>query len=407
MKKITAITFIGGMFASQVMAANYDLYLTGSTAFRANVFTACGALYDGGAPASANDGTGSTPASSDSIWTMSGTCVTSGLTSGSDTLTIHALWTGSVQGLSGLLNKDQLVFLASATKGSTTLVTNDASAAFSDVFSSPTLDPLPTGSFTEKKVAVQPFTFVKSVAPGGVQSITNITWQQLNTLLGSSDGSAPLSYFTGKANDATTNIYLVHRTLDSGTRVTTVQEAKHTGSITVNYYDPVSDSYVPATTNRGPDAFGPGYVGGSDVKAIMQTNTFGNQAIAYLSMSDAKGITGVNWQNLLAFNGNYPIANYVPGVAPTTNDYSPIIWGKYSFWAFECLDWPQSGQWGTYTDQNLSFAQLTSITAKLSGTGVGSIDNTILLSQPAGTATAIRLTDIQVSRPAVGGIISP
>jgi hypothetical protein len=44
---------------------------------------------------------------------------------------------------------------------------------------------------------------------------------------------------------------------------------------------------------------------------------------------------------------------------------------------------------------------------KLSGTGTGSIDNEIFLSEAAGTATAVRLNEMQVSRPAVGGPIAP
>jgi hypothetical protein len=405
MKKTILFSLFGGVLGmTPVMAANFDLYINGSTAFRANAFAACQKLYDGGVPSSANNGTGS-PASSDSRWTMSGTCANLGLTSGSDTLTIHALWNGSVQGISSLANKDALVFLSSATPGTSTLVTNTSSACLSDVFSSPTLFPLSSGSFTEKKVCVQPFVFVKSTAPGGVQAIGNVNWQQLQYLLGS--GVSPLSYFTGKASDAGTNIYLVHRTLDSGTRVATVQEGQFIGSIAINYYDPATDSFITALTNRGPAVFGAGYVGGGDVKAVMQTNTPGNQSIAYLSIADAKGITGINWEKMCAFNGNYPIANYVPGVAPTTNDYTPICFGKYSFWAFEVLDWPKSGQWGTYSDQNLSFTQLNNIMNKLSGTGTGSIDNEVFLSEAAGTATAVRLSEMQVSRPAVSGLISP
>lgn len=411
MKKTILFSLFGGVLGmTSVMAANFDLYINGSSAFRNNAYGACRALYDGGAPSSANNGTGS-PSASDSRWTMTGTAVNLGLTTGADTLTIHALWNGSVQGISSLGNKDALVFLKSAVAGDASLVTNTASAALSDVFSDPTLTPLSSASFTEKKVCVQPFIFVKSVAPGGVQSITNVTWQQLVTLLGSSSGSAPLSYFTGKASDYGTNIYLLHRTLDSGTRVTTVQEGKYIGSVSVNYYDPTSDTYIPATTNRGPAFFGPGYVGGGDVKAILQTNYVGNQAIAYLSFADAKGITGVNWAKMLAYNGNYPIANYVPGVAPVTNDFSAICNGTYSFWAYEVLDWPKSTQWGTYTDQNLSFTQLNNIMNKLSGSGTGSIDNEIVKSMipvsGVSAATAVRLSEMLVSRPAVGGVISP
>ncbi|MDR3459131.1 MAG: hypothetical protein P4N60_16940 [Verrucomicrobiae bacterium] len=404
MKKTMFLSLALGLAtAAPVMAVNYDLYISGSTAFRVNAHDACGKLFD--TIQTGNNGTGAA-ASSDSRWTMTGTCVNSGLTSGSDTLTIHALWTGSVQGLSAMLNKDQLVFLASGANGNPTLVTNSSSLAFSDVFSSPTLDPLPSGSFTETKVAVQPFVFVRSKGPGGVQSINNVTWQQLNTLLGASGGSAPLSYFTGNQNDHGTNIYLVHRSLDSGTRVTTVQEAQYVGSILVNYYDSVGDAYSPATTNMGPAAFGPGYVGGGDVKTVLNFANPGNQAIGYLSFADAKGVGPANWANMLAFNGQYPILNYTNGItAPTTNDFQPVYTGKYSFWAFEIIASPKTGQWGTYTDQNLSFSQLTAIINKLKGTGVGSIDNEIANSGSA--RTAIRLSEMQVSRPAVGGVISP
>ena len=402
MKKTIALTlFTGLLAASQVMAANYDLYICGSTAFRANVWAACGKLYD--SVQTGNNGSG-TAASSDSKWTMSGAS-TSVLGNNTDTLTIHALWTGSVQGQSALANKDQLAFLKTATPGDATLVTNSASLAFSDVFSAPTIVPLPSGSFTETRVAAQPFVFVKSVAPGGVQSINNITWQQLVTILGSSGGSAPLSYFTGNLNDYTTNIYMLHRTLDSGTRVTTVQEGKYIGTVNINYYDPVGDGFVSATTNRGPAQFGPGYVGGGDIKTALQYANPGNQSIAYLSFGDAKTVTGSNWEKILSYNGQYPILNFVPGAPPATNDFTPIINGKYSFWAWEMLDSPKSTQWGTYTDQNLSFAQLTTAVNKLKGTGVGSIDNEIATS--GALRTAIRISEMNVSRAAVGGVISP
>ena len=41
MKKSIVISILGGlMAAAPVMAANYDMYVTGSTAFRPNVFSA-------------------------------------------------------------------------------------------------------------------------------------------------------------------------------------------------------------------------------------------------------------------------------------------------------------------------------------------------------------------------------
>jgi hypothetical protein len=409
MKKTIALTLFTSLIAvTQVMATNYDLYVSGSTAFRKNAYAAFNKLFDNPSSSLAlgNNGTGSTNAAAqDTRWTMSGTAATLLGTTNTDTLTIHALWTGSVQGLSALVNKDQLVFLKNATAGDATTSTNTSTIAFSDVFAAPTLDPLPSGSFSENEVAVQPFVFVKSAASKGVSSVTNITWQQLVTLLGSSTGSTPLANLTGNPNDVATNVYLVHRSLDSGTRVTTVQEGKYTGTVTINYYDSNSDSYFLATTNRGPAAFGAGYVGGPDVVTALGYSTPGNQGIGYLSWSDAKGITGTSWDRVLSYNGVYPTLNFTPGTVPSTNDFTPIITGKYSFWAFEMLDAPKSGQYGTYTDQNLGFTQLTAIINKLKGSGSGSIDQEIL-NTTGNARTAIRLGDMQVGRATVGGVIS-
>ena len=189
--------------------------------------------------------------------------------------------------------------------------------------------------------------------------------------------------------------------------MTTVQEASYIGTIPIYYWDTTGNSFIVATTNRGPAIFGAGYVGGGDIKTVMQDPKSGNQSIAYLSIGDAKGITGTVWSQMVAFNGQYPIANFAPGLA-APYDYSPIINGKYSFWAYEMLDWPKSSQWtgSGYTDQNLSFTQLNNIMNKLSGTGTGSVDNEVLLSEPGG-ATAIRLSEMTATRTAVGGPIAP
>lgn len=419
MKKSIAISILGGlMAAAPVMAANYDMYITGSTAFRPNVFAACSKIFDNGAPADSNKGTSSAPGSGDNQWTMVGTCTNLGVTSGSDTLTIHALFTGSVQGISAMLNKDQLVFFASGTRNTTTLVTNTASIAFSDVFSKPALYHLPTdGSFAEDQVAVQPFAFFKSTGTGGVGAVNNITAQQLYAFL--QPGLLPLSYLTGNPNDVGTNVYLIHRTLDSGTRVTTVAESKYIGGIKIRYYNPAGDNYINATTNRGPAQFGAGYVGGSDLRGALQTATVGGEAIGYLSVADGRTVNGSAWENILAYNGVYPCSNWGAGGqgSATTNNYSNVTSGKYSFWAQEILDHPAtSAEWNTFLSagQNLSFSQLNALIGRLeatySGTGTlnGSIDYEIELSKTVSPyATAVRLGDMQVGRSAVGGVISP
>jgi hypothetical protein len=98
----------------------------------------------------------------------------------------------------------------------------------------------------------------------------------------------------------------------------------------------------------------------------------------------------------------------------TTNDFSPVCNGQYTFWATEELAYPgTSTQWGHQSGQNLSYTQLGTIISVLEGqyTGTalpGSLDYEIVLSQTAAPyATAIRLGDMNVGRTAVGGIITP
>ena len=62
MKKILTMAVLGGLFAASTLQAQVNIYLSGSTAFRANVFRAVKAAFDGGSrtinPANASTGTG-------------------------------------------------------------------------------------------------------------------------------------------------------------------------------------------------------------------------------------------------------------------------------------------------------------------------------------------------------------
>jgi hypothetical protein len=418
MKKTYLLAALGGVLAAApVLAANYDLYITGSTAFRPNVFAACSKIFDGGAPAAQINSSGGTPGSGDNNWAMSGPCAVAGITS-PDTLTIHGLFTGSVQGFHSLQNNDLLGFVGSAS--SSAIVSNYATVAFSDVNSKYTIAPL-GGGFTEANVAIQPFVFVKSTAPTGVSKIQNITFQQIQSMIVS--GIAPLSYFTGDyADDYGTNVYLLHRSLDSGTRVDSIQETKSSGTAKIRYWDAPTGTFITAT-NRGPALYGPGYVGGSDLRTALQGGDSRNQSISYLSFADARTILSTtNWSNILKYNGLYPMANWTPNVnAPgmssgaTTNDFSPVSTGQYSFWAFEVLAYPKSTQWASQLGQNLNYTtQLTPLLNRLlatyTGTALnGSIDYEIELSKTVAPAyaTAVRLNDGDVSRSSVGGTIAP
>jgi hypothetical protein len=421
MKKTYLLTLLGcTLAAAPVMAANYDFWITGSTAFRPNVFAACSKIFDNGAPANAINSSGAAPSGGDNNWAMSGTCTNLGVTSGPDTLTVHGLFTGSVQGEHAILYNDLLGFVGSAT--SSAIVSNYATIAFSDVFSKPTIVPLTSG-FVEQPVAIQPFVFVRSTAPSGVTKIANVTFQQIQSMI--VPGTAPLSYFTGNLADNTTTVYLLHRSLDSGTRVTTIQETKSSGVVKIRYWDATDHTFTNAGT-LGPALYGPGYTSGGNVRTALQGGDPANQSIAYLSMADAQTITTTNWSNILQYNGLYPISSWTPTNTPaggsgqvgsgtaTTNNYSPIITGQYSFWAFECLDYSTSTQWSSQSGQNLNYStQFTPLVNRMiatySGTPLnGAIDYEIELSKTNPPyASAVRINDSAVARSAVGGVISP
>jgi hypothetical protein len=426
MKKLLTIGAISLLGAGSLLAQQYDIYLSGSTAFRNNCYDAATKLFDGGAPALLQtDGT--SPANKSTLWAMSGTCSNILGTTITNTVVIHGSWNGSVAGYFALGQKFGVPFFKSSTPTVPNLVTNTPTGVLSDVDSRSTLYPLSSGSFWEKYVCVQPFIFVKSISPL-VSGINNVAFGQLQQMLANS--AAPLSQFTGNVPDTNTTVYLVERTLDSGTRVTQFAEAQFSGAVNnIYYYDNVGNTgYFVATTNRFTGStldplftaggFGFGYVGGGDIANVLKINQNNNTAIAGLSFADAKSVTAINWGNMLAYNGQYPILNYVPGVAPTTNDFGPVITGKYSFWAYEVMAWAKQSQYGTYTDQPTPYTVVSALLNKLSGYngttstkgsfvgGTGSFDNEILVSQASGAPTAIRLNDMHSSRQSVGGPIS-
>ena len=99
---------------SLTAATTIDVYITGSTAFRANCYTACQKLYTGGTPtiyyADGAHGGGSQGTSKASSWVMTGSPISSLSTLAGDTLVIHGLFTGSIQGVQAVENQQQLTW---------------------------------------------------------------------------------------------------------------------------------------------------------------------------------------------------------------------------------------------------------------------------------------------------------
>jgi len=446
MKKTLLLTLAMGVASATTVMADADLYITGSTAFRANVHDACTKLFTsytehtGTAATGGDSKTGNAAAQ----WVLTGTPITA-ITNVTGTLTVHGLFTGSVQGCQTVESGTKLQFLDK----NGNMVLNSPTIAFSDCSSASTPYPVTaTTSFAEEKVAVQPFVIVKSTAGGGLNSITNVTWEQMKYLI--QIGRTPLSAWTTKPADHSSYVYLINRTKDSGTRRTTFAQVLdgYSASAGIYIYDVTNNFFykTTSTVNGSVGAsnnvfvvgvvgaagngnanlnWGSGYVGGGDIKTQMGISAAANQSISYLSISDAKGITGTAYSQIVPFDGVWPTAAGagISGNTSGTNDFSPISEGTYGLWGAEVVVYPTVDPNSLPAgDQDLTLQQLGSQSTpgtllgvldyqtKYSNPGgptlAGSLENEIELSKTTG-ATAIRLSDMQSDRASVGGTIVP
>lgn len=455
MKKIMLLSLaVGFVGASPLVAATIDVYLTGSTAFRANVYTACQKLYVGGVPNTyygdaAHGGAGSGFSSKTASWVMTGTPITQLTNIQGNTLVIHGLFTGSIQGMQTVEQSTRLAFAQPSVTGTInglcdTYVTNSPTIGFSDASGDATPYPA-TGNYAQEDVAVIPFVICKSRATGNVSNyVNNISWEQLE--YGIPQGQIPVSAWSNKDGPDRTNnfIYLLQRTLDSGTRrVETAQQYYGYGdSVGIYIFDKTNQFfYQPSSSANssvgnypygvvGPAGvgnvnlnWGYGYVGGGDIANVLNYTSSSNQSIGYLSIGDAKSVGATNWNNVISFNGLWPTAAGVSihgAITGATNDFSPITSGFYPCWGAEVLVHIINPSANPPGDQNITQTQLGNNTTPGTFLSVfngqtlinggnpltGSIENEIELSK-TNSATAIRLSDMNSNRGSVGGGISP
>ena len=183
--------------------------------------------------------------------------------------------------------------------------------------------------------------------------------------------------------------------------------------------------------------WGTGYVGGGQIAAALNANTFqsgsNNTQIAIMSMGDAQSVGAANWATAISFNGLWPTTaganirtNTLTSTGFTgaaTNDYTPVTSGYYPLWGKEILVHVVDPTLTLGNDQDITKTQLgtqvkpgsflgvfnaqTIISTNLNGIPlVGSIENEIELSK-TNLATAIRLNEMKSNRSDVGGEISP
>ncbi|MGP8198395.1 MAG: hypothetical protein ACLQU4_02700 [Limisphaerales bacterium] len=365
-KTISSLTLALGLTAA---AQAQTVYLTGSTAFRSQVFAA---LADLGLSVQQGATSGAT------LMTYTGTISDTtggnlGLSTNApgfagDTVTVYCNWSGSVEGITAVVSPRSATY---DSVGSGTFNHTGDDIAFSDVSqsvasygtanSADQLEEVQLPSDAAIKphsgIAVQPFTFIVNANASAIQ---NITYQNFADLYGGTgNGKLGMNFFGGSN---TTPVYAVGRYPLSGTHQTIVVDDVYPvfgpltqwalsadGSTTPGLASTDSASppnpgnqWLPVTTN--------GYfTGGNVAKAIEYSSVTGSEApaaIGYVGFADADKLTGQNGDGAIKWNGQYP------GVVNSWN-IAGVENGSYTLWDYERLYVADSDQ-GTFVDQTFA-----------------------------------------------------
>ena len=163
--------------------------------------------------------------------------------------------------------------------------------------------------------------------------------------------------------------------------------------------------------------YGFGYCSGGN-EAIALTNQtspqrLGLDLIGYEGLNDALPVagnasTGKQKNNgggncsIIAYDGFLPFNNYKPGSPPVPAypDFTPIIKGQYSFWSYECMEMLNTHTSDSIHSYYTNMAAHIDLDLKAAEDNVGN-------SSLYGPVTAVRLSEMRVSRASVGGEIAP
>jgi hypothetical protein len=331
------------------------VYITGSTAFRANVFTAVStSLFDSTPTTQPASGvTGSTSAyniygtigGSPYLLSFDFTGSEAGLASLQNVAVSNPNTDNSLVGYSGgavnLPGTPQPTGFISPTGGSA--VTAQPDLAFSDTSKAVSITAANVSLVDYGIVAVIPFTWAKgkdSSPDSSWTHLTNITDPQANLQLG---GGQTASFLTGYPADGD-DVYTIGRNKGSGTRVNTLLDTLHGVGNAVDQWVPANAQYVggtptfegSTTTTLAADGglsevVNDGFDSGSGVAKTLALDVNGYNdgytnviTIGYLGVSDFQGT---------AFPGG-AVALTLNGVVE--ND-ATVQSGNYSFWGHEHL----------------------------------------------------------------------
>jgi len=387
-KTLMTLALAAGV-ASAAHAQTQNVYISGSTAFRAQIYNALadlGLTVGNGLTSSANQ-FNFTGTVNNSQTTYTGGSYTT--LSGGTSVQIFCAFSGSSEGIYSEINSAQPVpgYLAiGSTTPGTASAPDGADIIFSDVqqastqYTSTALNELSTADGAASSfgsgVGVVPFTWAVSAAGGGANpKITGISAPETYALF--TGGSAPLSFWTGISGDASTSVDLIGRTNDSGTRIT----AELTAGFPVASYDPaqpITQYYLAThgTANNNANMVtdlatlpaaaannvylaisagdagvnnltaltGSGYAGyssgGNVAKALARGGVSPTPAYAvgYVAWSDAASLSGGALPILYQSENPtsvYPITttSFTPGT--TAWNIAGVENGAYGFWSYE------------------------------------------------------------------------
>jgi hypothetical protein len=331
-KTISALGIALGV--ASVAKAQQPVYITGSTAFRLQVYNGLrdmGLTFQAGATGSDNNFNFTGTINNNTIGT-----ITNG--SAGASVQIICAFSGSTEGLNSLINKVSPVY--TNTSGAAFSYPNGADLSFCDVQESSTVyagDPVNELSSVDgvasnfgAGVAVVPFAWAASADTAG--KIANVTPYIVNDIF--VNGIESLSFFDGVASDSTANVYLVGRTNDSGTRITAQLTVDFDPSQPINQYAvnglltsvPATGTYQTVGNN--------GYSSGGNVAKALSVTGAGD-AIGYVAMSDAAnlkaGAIPINYEGCSPFVGATWTANSTAWNLPGIEN------GQYTFWSYEHL----------------------------------------------------------------------
>ena len=331
-KTISALGLALGV--ASVAEAQETIYITGSTAFRAQVYFALrdlGLTVQNGATTGNNNFNFTGTVNNSTIGT-----ITNG--SAGTSVTIITAFTGSTEGLNSLINNVSPVY--TNTSGSAFSYANGADLAFCDVqeastvYAGDSVNELISvdgnASSFGAGVAVVPFTWAASADAQG--EIGNVTPLIVNDIF--VNGIEALNFFNGVAAASTTNVYLTGRTNDSGTRITAQQTVGFDPSQPVIQYTINGSLGTPVAGGTFENVGNNGYSSGGNVAKALSVTGAGD-AIGYVAFSDAASLK--NGALPIGFEGVSPFigSSWTPNSTPW--NLAGIENGSYTFWSYEHL----------------------------------------------------------------------